>query len=141
MSRKSTELFAEFRALDRGVPYLGTWINRKTMHVHWSDGVLWDYSEFKAVLDSNAMQTALLEIWHRYKPQCARQACFTYGEGGPSGCLTYVPIEAGLEAAAIVRKYFTEALDVVAAGIAHAGELDTSIRDLHWNRETKAWGS
>jgi hypothetical protein len=138
MSRKATEPFAEFRALDRGIPHLGTWTNRNTMHVHWGDGSLWDYSEFATVLDSHGMDVALLSIWDRYKPQCGRRACFV-GGGGPHGCMTYVPIEAGLEAAAVVRKYFTEALEVVAAGITQAEKLGVSFWNLHWNRGSKAW--
>jgi hypothetical protein len=108
--------------------------------VHWSDGTLRDYSQFSAVLDGHAMQAELLELWHRYKSQCWYRAEFSYGDGGSGGCMIYVPIEAGIEATAIVRRYFTEALKIVAAGIARAKELDINPWKLHWDRETKAWG-
>jgi hypothetical protein len=50
-----------------------------------------------------------------------------------------VPIEAGIEATVIVRKYFTEALDIIAAGIVRAEELDIGLWRLHWNRDTRVW--
>jgi hypothetical protein len=135
----ATEPFLEFQKLDRGIPSLKTWTNRKTMHVHWGDGSLRDYVEFSAVLDGHAMQAELLELWHRSKPQCGPRAQFSYGDGGPHGCMVYLPIEAGIVATAIVRRYFTEALEAVAAGIARAEELGIGLWHLHWNREAKGW--
>jgi hypothetical protein len=54
--------------------------------------------------------------------------------------MVYVPIEAGKEAAAVVRRYFTEALKLVATGIAFADRHGLSLWGICWDRKAKAWG-
>jgi hypothetical protein len=51
------EAFPEFQALGRGVPFLAIWKNRKTAHIDWHEGSLWDYAKFKEAIDGETMST------------------------------------------------------------------------------------
>ena len=59
--RKPTyvEAFPEFQALGRGVPFLAIWKNRKTAHIDWHEGSLWDYAKFKEAIDGETMSAEL----------------------------------------------------------------------------------
>ena len=48
------EAFPEFQAPGRGVPFLAIWKNRKTAHIDWHEGSLWDYAKFKEAIDEMA---------------------------------------------------------------------------------------
>jgi hypothetical protein len=62
------------------------------------------------------MEAALLAIWKHYAPRCDRRARF--GRGRVGGHMGHVPHEAGIAAAAIVREFYTKALDAVKANLA-----------------------
>jgi hypothetical protein len=103
-----------------GIPFLQTWKHRKTMSVVWGEGSA-HYPEFKLALDKDAMAAELLAIWRRCKPQCRRGAEFAWG--GMHGHMSYVPVDAGTEAMAVVRKHFIKALqDMPAKRAAFAAE-------------------
>ena len=57
--RKATYVEAEFQALGRGVPFLAIWKNRKTAHIEWHEGSLWDYAKFKEAIDGETMSAEL----------------------------------------------------------------------------------
>jgi hypothetical protein len=108
------EPFEAFASIGCGVPLLRTWLNRKTMSVSWGDGSLFDFPEFSAALHSERMNAALLRVWDQHKVQCDRRAAF--GRGRVHGTMTFVPIEAGMQASAIVREYFNDALKAMQKG-------------------------
>ena len=128
MTRRTTmthrQEFAAYRSLNRGAPFLWTSPRkgRKTMTVSWSDGTLLDYHQWRKAVDTEGMNAALLEVWQRYKPQCWHKASF--GHGSVIGGMSYVPIAAGLEAAAIVRDYFTRGLERLPAIVAEINALE-----------------
>jgi hypothetical protein len=68
------------------------------------------------MVDREAMKAELLAIWKRCKPQCDKRAGYFNGYVG--GLMHYVPHAAGVEAMAVVRKYFTEALERLAVSSA-----------------------
>ena len=57
------EAFPEFQALGRGVPFLALWKNRKTAHIDWHEGSLWDYAKFKEAIDGETMSAELEVAW------------------------------------------------------------------------------
>jgi hypothetical protein len=59
------------------------------------------------VFDAAGMEAALLDVWQRHKLQCDERALFDRGCFG--GGMMYVPVAAGKEAEAIVRKFYTGA--------------------------------
>jgi hypothetical protein len=103
MSEKLVEPFAAYSK--RSVPTLRAWKHPKTMTVEWHG----QSGEFISLVDSEAMNAELVEIWRRFEPWHYRRATMAYGAGG--GVMGYVPHAAGVEAMAVVRKYFTEALE------------------------------
>jgi len=113
MSKCYIEPFTQFTIYDRGIPFLASWTNRKTMHTDWSDGTLRDYAVFNAELDCIGMNQKLHEIWQRHLSQYDRRACFISG-GGSSGGLVYVPIACGQAALVVVREHFNRALARIA---------------------------
>jgi len=133
LGKKMKQEHFYFDVLDRGVPCLRSKKNKKTMHVHWGDGTLWDYLEFAAFLDADGMNAALRKVWEDCKPQCGRRAQFCYG--GVHGCMVYVPIDAGLAAVEIVYRYFTEALDKIAKPIVKEEML---ISEERWRQHEEA---
>lgn len=81
---------------------LGSHKYRKTMTLLW-------YSErSECGIDREGMNTRLSTIWKRYRPQCRRGSCFSFGETG--GCMEYVPIECGLETMTVIREFYGKAL-------------------------------
>lgn len=94
-----------------GTPLLRGRKYRSTMAVEWGQGLVWEYHTFAAALDQAAMDAALMEVWQRYKSQCDVRAIFHHG--GVNGCMVYVPIDAGLEAMAVIRKHFIKALSLL----------------------------
>jgi hypothetical protein len=111
--RHETEPFVAYRALGRGVPTLKIRTHPKTTSVEWNDcGLIWDYPEFALALDSEGMEEALSAIWKRHAPQCDRRAHFSRGRVG--GYMGYVPHEAGIAAATVIREFYTKALDTLA---------------------------
>jgi hypothetical protein len=94
-------------------PELWSWRGPKTMSVHWYGGVIREYARSHDVvgelLDCEGMNAELSAIWKSCKPLCARRASFSYG--GYGGHLSCVPHAAGEQAVAVVRTYFTRALE------------------------------
>ena len=75
--RKPTyvEAFPEFQALGRGAPFLAIWKNRKTAHIDWHAGSLWDYAKFEEAIDGETMSAELEApgnaTCRRTAPECA----------------------------------------------------------------------
>jgi hypothetical protein len=65
-----------------------------------------------SALDSEGMNAALSEVWRRCKPRCGRRASFSHGKSG--GYLGCVPHDAGTAAVAIIREYYSKALQAMA---------------------------
>jgi hypothetical protein len=105
------EEFAEYREL--GTPSLRAWQHPKTMSVDWHYGRVREYWTFQSVLDSDGMNAALLEVWRRCKPQCDRRARFGHGKSG--GHLSCIPHDAGAAAVAVIREYYSKALQAMCA--------------------------
>jgi len=105
------EEFAEYREL--GTPSLRAWQHPKTMSVDWHNGRVQEYWKFDSALDSEGMNAALSEVWRRCKPRCGRRASFSHGKSG--GYLGCVPHDAGAAAVAIIREYYSKALQAMCA--------------------------
>jgi hypothetical protein len=114
--KPQTEPFAEFAKLGRGIPTLAYVQNRKTAHVHWGDGSMRDYHEFRTALGDDDMSRELHEAFQRAVKEgtiTTTRPALSYGR--VHGCLSYGPIPLAIEIRDIVRDHFTGALEKVAA--------------------------
>lgn len=112
--KEQREPFAEFAKLGRGIPRLAWRENPKTMHVHWGDGTMRDYSKFVSALDSKSMIKDLHDIFQRHATEgkiTSRRTVLSYG--GVHGAVTYAPHALATEVRTTVLDYFTCALKIV----------------------------
>lgn len=121
-SKTQREPFADFAKLGRGIPYFTYHPNRKTAHVHWSDGTMWHYIEFSSALDKEGMAAAFQNAFTRHKAEAGNRCTLSYGNVG--GCLFYGPIPLAMEVRAIVLDHYTRALAIVAAKLAAQGTAE-----------------
>ena len=134
--RKPTyvEAFPEFQALGRGVPFLAIWKNRKTAHIDWHEGSLWDYAKFKEAIDGETMSAELEAAWEHNLPQAGpgARAVLNGGASGGACCIPYEMAEAFWN---IVKRHYNQALKEVATGRERPGGIGsfvaTNIRTNH----------
>jgi hypothetical protein len=91
-----------------GKPWLAAWKNRKTWHVHWGDGDLHRYIEFRAALDAEALSAKLQALFDEARPTLSYKS--TLVSGGVHGCWTYCPASTAVRVVELVQTFFTDAL-------------------------------
>jgi hypothetical protein len=99
--------YEESNVPGKGIPWLYVVRNPKTMHIHWSDGTLWDYNQFSTAIGESLM-TEVVDAWkqrrNEQKPR-AELSC-----GGVCGSVVFVTHALGEEILAIVIRHFETAL-------------------------------
>ena len=116
------EAFPEFQALGRGVPFLAIWKNRKTAHIDWHEGSLWDYAKFKEAIDGETMSAELEAAWERHLPQAGPGARAVLN-GGASGGACCIPYEMAETFWNIVKRHYNQALKEIATGRERPGGM------------------
>jgi hypothetical protein len=119
------EAFPEFQALGRGVPFLAIWKNRKSAHIDWHEGSLWDYAKFKEAIDGETMSAELEAAWEHHLPQAGRRARAVLN-GGASGGACCIPHEMAEAFWNIVKRHYNQALKELATGRDRSGGVVSS---------------